>query len=148
MSSHTSSQLGLSGDNLLQTRMCKGLGADREEYDLSFPLMSVQHSLCWLGGGAEQKMHPWSCFPLGEKMPISTIPCFTAFVQLIGPRGCSVQPMLYTHVCSLSMPRHQVIPLTVIIVNKSFNLWLPGKNWTCVALLDKKCCKQAAENSI
>lgn len=46
------------------------------------------------------------------------------------------------------IPRDQVISLTVITVNKLFCVWLPGKSWTCIALLDKKCCKQTTENSI
>lgn len=147
MSSHTSSQLGLSGQNLVQTRMCKGLGTDREEYDLSFPLImcAAQPVLvrrrCW----AENA--PLILFPFEREntcISNSLLHCFCpADMTHALPSQCST--LTYT---PCPVPRDQVIPLTVIIVNKSFTLLLPGKNWTCVALLDKKCCEQTTENSI
>lgn len=50
------------------------------------------------------------------------------------------------YVCSL--PRDEVIALTVVSVNKSFSLCLPGEGWTCIALWGKKCCKWTTKNSM
>lgn len=62
-------------------------------------------------------------------------PCFTSFGPLILPWGCSVQPMLYARLFAAQRSSYCTDCDTV---NQSFSLGLPGKNWACIALLNKK----------
>lgn len=62
-------------------------------------------------------------------------PCFTSFGPLIWPWGCSVQPMLCARLFAAQRSSYCTDCDTV---NKSFSLRLPGKNWACIALLNKK----------
>lgn len=90
----------------------------------------------------------WSrcqCCPAAERVLVPGSPLLSSVFSWFAPGAAWVStcPAL---VCPV--PPHQVIALTVVALNKSFSLWLRGKDWTCIALLGKKGCKQKNENSI
>lgn len=90
----------------------------------------------------------WSrcqCCPAAGRVLVPSSPLLSSVFSWFAPGAAWVSPCPAL-VCPV--PPHQIMALTVVALNKSFTLWLRGKDRTCIALLGKKGCKQKTEISI